>query len=73
MIIETKIFWVEEGTPTEEDIEKCVKISNEEHLRVWIHWFGPDNVYYGGYHQLFINPGSTFDEVWNRIPKVYAV
>lgn len=73
MIKEYKQYWVEDGTPTKEDIVDAVKAAKKHKCNVQLHWKGPAYRYYGDTYSRTITPDSNPDDIFNSLPKVYGV
>ncbi len=64
-----KEYLCDNKTPTDEEIKKCIEITNIEDCIVKLKLFFP----YNGWHKLLIQKGMSFDECKDKLPKVYGV
>lgn len=59
-----------DGTaPTKEEVRQCVEISTSSGCIVRLNWYFP----YSGAYQLSVEPGMTYEECIEKLPKVYPV
>jgi len=58
-----------ENPPTDEEIKQALEIVHYENCVLFLHWF----VKYSGWHKVFIDGNTNFDEVKSRLPKIYGM
>lgn len=56
-------------TPSDEEIKDCIKIANYKGCIIKLRWYFP----YNGWHEVYIKKNMTFEEVKDKLPKVYGV
>ena len=64
-----KEYLCDKRTPSDEEIQECLKIVSKEDCIIKLTWF----VRYNGWHNLLIKDGMTFEECKDKIPKFYGV
>ena len=64
-----KEYLCDKGTPSDEEIQECLEIVQNEHCIIKLTWF----VRYNGWHNLLIKNGMTFEECKDKLPKIYGV
>ena len=64
-----KEYLCDNKTPSDDEIETCIKLVNYENCIIKLKWFYPHN----GWHERYIKKGMTFEEVKDSIPKRYVV
>lgn len=68
-MMEIKEYLCDNQTPSDEEIQQCIKIANKEYCIVKLTWFFP----YSGWYNRYIKPKMTFEEVKNTLPTIYGV
>lgn len=58
-----------DGTPSDEEIIKAIKIVEKDNCVVRLKWFIP----YSGWYTLLVKDGMTFEECKNKLPRVYGL
>lgn len=56
-------------TPTDDEINQCIKIANREDCIVQLEWFFP----YSGRYSVDIVKGMTYETVKNKLPECYPI
>ena len=77
MIHAIKNYYVDNNEViSDDDIREAIKIANESNETIRVVWSGPGWPWYpnekNGY-ELIVKPGSNFDELKEKTPKIYGV
>ncbi len=64
-----KNYQCDSRTPSDDEIQQAINISNSENCIVKLSWFFP----YSGNYSLSVYPNMSFEECKNKLPKTYPV
>ena len=64
-----KEFLCDEKSPTNDEVERCLKIAKNENCVINLYWDGPNKYTYN----IFIRDNMTFEECVEQIPKFYPM
>ena len=56
-------------SPTDEEIEECIKVVENENCAIVLYWIAINSQMYN----IFIRKGITFEECKEQIPKYYGM
>lgn len=73
MIHQVLEYWVDQGTPTKEDIEAAIQAAIEHNCHICLHWKGPGYQWYGDTYSRTVTPESDVNAVFDSLPKVYGI
>lgn len=64
-----KEFLCDGHSPTNEEIEKCIRATKNENCVIFLRWIAVNSQMYS----IFIEEGDTFEECVEQIPKFYPM
>ena len=64
-----KEFLCDGSSPTDEEIEKCIKTVENENCAIILYWIAINSQIYN----IFIRKGTTFEECIEQIPRFYGL
>ena len=64
-----KEFLCDGSSPTNEEIDKCIRATKNENCVIFLHWIAVNSQMYS----IIIREGTTFEECIEQIPKYYGL